>query len=230
MATKIEAGARAREPLSRGRVLETAVALADRHGLEPLSMRRVGQELGVVPMALYKHVANKDEMLDGMVDVVIGEINAAVSDVDDRSDEWKTVMRRRVLSARQVLLRHPWAPGLLESRNTMMPSMLRYYDSLVGLLRRAGFSIDLTHHALHALGSRALGFTQELYDDSEEMDAEATAALMEQLAGEYPHLTQMVREISHDAETTLGWCDDQAEFEFALDLILDGLERLRTAS
>ena len=105
----------------------------------------------------------------------------------------------------------------------MTTSSLRYFDSLIGLLLEAGFSLDLTHHALHALGSRALGFTQEMYDDSE-ADDEAMAALLEQVADEYPHITAMVKGISHDADTTLGWCDDQ--FEFGLDLILDGLDRL----
>jgi len=213
--------------LSRERVLRAAVALADQGGVESLSMRKIAQELGVVPMALYKHLSNKDEMLDGMVDVVVGEINDVVSEIDVRSGDWKTAMRQRVLSAREILLRHPWAPRLMESRTNVSPAMLRYFDSLIGLLREAGFSIDLTHHAMHALGSRAVGFTQELYDDSEELDSDAMAMFLQQMAGEYPHITEMVTEISHDDDTTLGWCDDQVEFEFALDVILDGLERLR---
>jgi hypothetical protein len=109
----------------------------------------------------------------------------------------------------------------------MSEASMRYFDSLIGLLLGAGFSVDLTHHALHALGSRALGFTQELYDDSEAPDDEALAALLKQVADEYPHITTMVKGISHDADTTLGWCDDQFEAEFGLDLLLDGLERLR---
>jgi hypothetical protein len=172
-------------------------------------------------------VANKDEMLDGMVDVVMGQISDVVSEIEVRSGDWKTAMRQRVLSAREILLRHPWAPNLMESRTNASPAMFRYFDALIGLLREAGFSIDLTHHALHVLGSRALGFTQELYDDSEELDSDAMAMFLQQMAGEYPHITEMVAEISHDDDTTLGWCDDQVEFEFALDLILDGLERLR---
>jgi AcrR family transcriptional regulator len=227
MATNSDVGAHTREPLSRERVLGAAVALADRGGVESLSMRKIAQELGVVPMALYKHLSNKDEMLDGVVDVVMGEINDAVSEIDGGSGDWKAAMRRRVLSAREILLRHPWAPPLMESRTNVSPAMLRYFDSLIGLLLAAGFSIDLTHHALHALGSRALGFTQELYDDSEELDSDALAALLRQMAGQYPHIAEMLTNISHDDETTLGWCDDQVEFEFALDLILDGLERLR---
>lgn len=227
MATQIDVSAQPRVPLSRDRVLRAAVALADQGGVESLSMRKIAQELGVVPMALYKHLSNKDEMLDGMVDVVMGEINDVVSEIDVRSGDWKTTMRQRVLSAREILLRHPWAPRLMESRTNVSPAMLRYFDSLIGLLREAGFSIDLTHHAMHALGSRAVGFTQELYDDSEELDSDAMAMFLRQMAGEYPHITEMVTEISHDDDTTLGWCDDQVEFEFALDLILGGLERLR---
>ena len=229
MASQVEVSARPREPLSREWVLQAAVALADQGGVESLSMRRIAQELGVVPMALYKHVADKDEMLDGVVDVVMGEINDIVRQIGGRSRDWKGALRGRVLSAREILLRHPWAPALMESRKNVTPAMLRYFDSVIGLLRKAGFSTDLTHHAMHALGSRVLGFTQELYDDSDELDPDATAMLIQQMAGEYPHIADMVREISHDADTTLGWCDDQAEFEFALDLILDGLERLRAS-
>ena len=137
------------------------------------------------------------------------------------------LLRKRILAAREILLSHPWAPTIIESRTNMSISSLRYFDSLIGLLLEAGFSIDLAHHALHALGSRALGFTQEMYDDSEPLDDEALAVFLEQVADEYPHISTMVKGISHDADTTLGWCDDQFEFEFGLDLILDGLERLR---
>jgi AcrR family transcriptional regulator len=227
VASQIEVRARPREPLSRERVLRAAVALADQEGVESLSMRRIAQQLGVVPMALYKHVANKEELLDGMVDVVMGEINQVVGQIGGHPRDWKKALRGRILSAREVLLRHPWAPALMESRTIVTPAMLRYFDSVIGLLREAGFSTDLTHHAMHALGSRALGFSQEMYDDSGELDPDATAVLIRQMGDEYPHIANMVSDISHDADTTLGWCDDQVEFEFALDLLLDGLERLR---
>jgi AcrR family transcriptional regulator len=227
MATQTDPSARPRTPLSRERVLRAAIVLADEKGIEALSMRKLGQELGVEAMSLYNHVANKDEILDGMVDVVVSEINDVVSESSAPPGDWKTAMRRRVLSAREILLRHSWAPGLIESRTNMSTPMLGYFDSVVGLLREAGFSIDMTHHALHVLGSRVLGFTQELYDDSQEPDPEEMAIFLQQIAGKYPHITEMAREISHDAETSLGWCDDQVEFEFALDLILDGLDRLR---
>ena len=152
------------------------------------------------------------------------------SEIDVPAGEWKAAMRRRVLSAREVFLRHPWAPGVIESRTNTSAPMLRYYDSMIGLFLEAGFSPDLTHHAMHALGSRALGFTQELYDDSQELDLEQTKTFFQQMAGEYPSIAAMVKEVSHDADTTLGWCDDQFEFEFALDLLLDGLERLRNTA
>lgn len=192
-------------------------------------MRRLADELGVVPMALYRHLSNKEELLDAMVDAVIGEVNDAVTQIDFRSATWKTALRRRILLAREVFLRHRWAPGLMVARTTMTPAVLQYFDSLIGLFRAAGFSIDLTHHAMHALGSRALGFTQELYDDSGELDADAMA-MLEQMAGAYPHIAEMVAGIAHDQDTTLGWCDDQVEFEFALDLLLEGLEARKAQS
>jgi AcrR family transcriptional regulator len=219
-----------RVPLSRERVLRAAVDLADERGIESLTMRTLGQKLGVEAMSLYNHVANKEDILDGMVDAVMSEVNDAVSEIDVQADEWKTAMRRRVLSARGIFLRHPWAPGVLESRTNESTPMMRYYDSIIGLFLEAGFSPDLTHHAMHALGSRALGFTQELYDDSQEVDLEQTRTFARRMAGEYPNIAAMLEDVTHDADTTLGWCDDQFEFEFALDLLLDGLERLRDAA
>ncbi len=223
MATQVDVGAQPRVPLSRERVLRAAVALADEGGVDALSMRRIAQELGVVPMALYKHVSNKDELLDGMVDVVVGEIDPPPSGTD-----WKTAIRQRVLSARGALLRHPWTSRVIESRTDPSPMVLEYMDSMIGMFRAGGFSIDLTHHAMHAMGSRLLGFTQELYDDSVDLDPEATAVMVQQMAGKYPHIIEMLVAITHDEASVVGQgCDDQFEFEFALDLMLDGLERLR---
>jgi AcrR family transcriptional regulator len=209
--------------LSTQRVLRAAVALADAGGVEALSMRKLAQQLGVVPMALYKHVANKDELLDGMVDVVVGEI-----DPPPEGTDWKTAIRRRVLSARSALLRHPWASRVLESRTDPTPTVLQYMDSMIGIFRAGGFSIDLTHHAMHAMGSRLLGFSQELFDDSVDLDPAATAVMLQRMAGRYPSITELVTAITHDDASVVGQgCDDQFEFEFALDLLLDGLERLR---
>jgi AcrR family transcriptional regulator len=227
MATQVGDGARRarpRAPLSRERVLRAAVALADQGGVDALSMRKLAQELGVVPMALYKHVANKDELLDGMIDVVVGEIDPPAAGTD-----WKTAIRRRVLSARGALLRHPWASRVIESRTTPTPTVLAYMDSMIGIFRAGGFSVDLAHHAVHAMGSRLLGFTQELFDDTAaEVDPEQEATMLREMAARYPHIGEMVAAITHDQTSVVGeGCDDQFEFEFALDLMLDGLERLR---
>jgi AcrR family transcriptional regulator len=225
-----EVGSGRRIPLSRQRVLRAAVKLADEGGVESLTMRRLGEELGAEAMSLYYHVAKKDDVLNGIADVVAAEINDVVDRLDPPAEAagWKAVMRRRILSAREVVLRHPWAPGVFESRTDMTPAMLRYHDRLVGLMREGGFSYDLAHRALHVLGSRSLGFTQELFNPGAapvDDDAEAAVATM---AGQLPHLVGLMTAIVHDhPESTLGWCDAQAEFEFGLDLILDGLDRLR---
>ena len=155
----------ARLPLTRERVLRAAVELADTRGIDSLTMRNLGQELGVEAMSLYNHVANKQAVLDGIVEVVVGEIIAAVDEIEPSPDAagWKDVMRGRILAARDVLLRHRWAPDVLESRADLPPSLVPYYDSLLGLMREAGFSLDLAHHAMHALGTRTLGFTRELF-------------------------------------------------------------------
>jgi AcrR family transcriptional regulator len=221
MAQQVEAPRRV--PLSRDRVLQAAVALADRAGVESLSMRKLAQELGVVPMALYKHVANKEELLDGMVDIVVGEI-----DPPDRGADWRSAVRQRILSARRALLRHPWASRVLESRTNPTPVVLAYMDSMIGMFRSGGFSIDLTHHVMHAVGSRIFGFTQELFDDSANADPQAAAALPPEMAKQFPYITELTIAISHDEQSVVGpGCDDQFEFEFALDLLLDGIGRLR---
>jgi AcrR family transcriptional regulator len=228
MDTKTEPKAEARVPLSRERVLRATVGLADEGGIESLTMRRLAERLGSEPMSLYYHVASKDALLDGVADLILGEIIDVTSKIEiSSSGDWKTVLRQRILAAREILLRHPWAPEIIQSRTNMSTSSLRYFDSLIGHLLEAGISLDPTHHARHALASRALGFTQEMYDDAEPLDDEALTVFLEQVADEYPHVTAMVKGISHDADTTLGWCDDQFEFEFGLDLILDGLERRR---
>jgi AcrR family transcriptional regulator len=222
----VEAAKTTRLPLSRERVLRAAVALADERGNEALTMRNLGQELGVEAMSLYNHVANKEAILDGAIELVVGEVLEAVRD-ETLSDpaEWKAVTRRRILTARAVLLRHRWAPKVLETRSEMSTVVLRYYDGLLGLMFAGGFSADLAHHAMHALGSRALGFTQELYEEDDDVPAETVSLMVQQMAAEY--LAEMLKVVTHDADTTLGWCDDQFEFEFGLDLLLDGLERRR---
>jgi AcrR family transcriptional regulator len=200
-------------------VLRAAVALADDAGIEALSMRKLADKLGVVPMALYKHVANKEELLDGMIDVVIAEIDPPI-----RGAGWKTTVRRRILSARQALLRHAWASRVLESRPNPTPTQMDYLNSMIGLFRAGGFSIGLAHHVAHTMGSRLFGFTQELFNDSQSVDPEA----LNQMAPMYPYLVEIGTAASHDDESVVGGgCDDQYEFEFALDLLLNGFERLR---
>jgi AcrR family transcriptional regulator len=215
--------ARRRVLLNRGRVLHAAVALADQAGIDALSMRSLAQELGVVPMALYKHVANKDELIDGMVDVVVGEIEPPVADTD-----WENAVRRRILSARRALLRHPWSFRVIASRTCPTPAVLAYTDSIIGMFRAGGFSVDLTHHVMHALGRRMWGFTWELFDDSPSLDADARAARRREMAGHYPHLAEIAMPACQDGASAVGPdCDQQFEFEFALNLLLDGFERLR---
>src|ERR671924_638725 len=223
-----QADAARRAPLSRDRVLRAAVALADHAGIEALSMRSLAQELNVVPMALYKHVANKEQLLDGLVDAVIDEIEPPIA-----GDDWKTTMRERILSARRALLRHPWASQVIESRAEPTPTVIGYIDSMMGIFLRGGFSVDLMHHAMHVMGSRILGFSQELFDDTASVPEDGALAMWTQMAEAYPNIATLVGavsggEIEHEEESIVGGgCDDQFEFEFALDLILDGLERLR---
>ncbi|WP_457964676.1 TetR/AcrR family transcriptional regulator C-terminal domain-containing protein [Arthrobacter sp. D1-29] len=226
-----------RIPLNRDRVLQAAVVLADETGISSLSMRRLAQELSVVPMALYKHVANKDELFNGMVDAVIAEIGAPAPAAD-----WKAGVRARVLAARQALLRHPWARQVVESRTTKSPAVLGYMDDFIGLFLAGGFSVDLTHHVMHALGSRMWGFTQELFDDqagpategaAAESNANAAeqAAMLQEMAARYPNILQVAMAAGHEEDSVVGrGCDDQFEFEFALDLLLDGFERLHAQS
>ncbi|GGR77762.1 TetR family transcriptional regulator [Micromonospora fulviviridis] len=215
-------GAR-RGPLNRDRVLHAAVALADHSGVDSVSMRNLAQELGVVPMALYKHVANKEELLDGMVDVIVGEIDPPADGAD-----WKSAIRQRILSARSALLRHPWSSRVIESRPKPTPVVLDYLNSIVGMFRAGGFSVDLTHHVMHALGSRVWGFTQELFPASPlPEDPEIQAAAFRELAGRYPHIAEIAMAAAHDDESVVGQgCDDEFEFEFALDLLLDGFDNL----
>ena len=225
MSTKIEAGAETRAPLTRDRVLSTAVGLADQEGIEALSMRKLAHALDVVPMALYRHVKDKDELLDGMLDVVVGEIDPPRSNV-----EWKTAIRERILSARRALLRHPWASRVMESRTEPTPPVLGYMDSMIGMFRSGGFTMDLTHHAMHVMGSRLMGFSQELFNDRSDVDPDLEMETYAAMADTYPSIYELALTVSHDDSSVVGTgCDDQFEFEFGLDLVLDGLERLKDA-
>ena len=224
-----------RTPLSRARVLRAGVELADRDGLPALSMRRLGQQLGVEAMSLYNHVANKGDLLDGMVETVLADLNGEVGAGGGEAAEldWAAALRSRILTAREVMLQHRWLPAVIESRSAPSPSLIAYYEGVLATLHAGGFSYDLAHHTLHALGSRVIGFSQELFDPAAGGGADAgqPAADMAAMADRLPHLMAMMAEIVHDdPETTIGWCDDQTEFEFGLDVLLDGLERRRVGN
>jgi AcrR family transcriptional regulator len=206
-----------RARLSRERVLRAAVALADSGGLEALTMRRLGEELGVEAMSLYNHVANKEDMVDGMVDVVFGEIG-----LPPRGADWKTAMRQRAISAREVLARHPWAIGLMESRAHPGPATLRHHDATLGTLRAAGFSVAMTAHAYALLDSYIYGFAlqEAALPFNAETVTESTQAFMQQVACEYPYLTEIAAE--HILQPGYDFGD---EFEVGLTVILDALSR-----
>ncbi len=223
VATPTGLGARRRAPVSKERVLATAVALADQGGLESLSMRKVAHELGVVPMALYKHVANKEEMLDGMVDIVFSEI-----EMPSWRDGWRTAMRRRAISVRQVLSRHPWATALMESRVRPGPANLRHHDLVMGSLREVGFSVWMALHAFNTVNSYIYGFalqeTSMPFGTPEELAEVAEVMLQGLPADEYPYLREVV------TDSMVSGFEYADEFEFGLDLILDGIERVRDAA
>jgi AcrR family transcriptional regulator len=227
MSTPAETMPEPRVPLNRDRVLRAAVEVADEDGIDALTMRNLAHHLGVEAMSLYYHVENKAALLDGVVDVVIDEIMGELSAIDSPNPEadWRTALRERILAARRVLLRHKWAPALIEQRSTMSPAVIFYFEGTLEILRKGGFSYDLAHHALHALGSRALGFTQELFQPDDAAAEEASEEMFEAMADQLPYLAGMMLEIAHEGpDSTLGWCDDQTEFEFGLDVLLHGLE------
>ncbi len=219
MATQPHASPEPRVPLSRERVLRAAIGLADEGGIESLSMRKLGQRLGVEAMSLYYHAANKDDILGGIVDIVVSEI-----DVPSGGGDWKAAMRASAISAHEVLLRHPWAASLILSGPTVRPARLRYMDSILGCLREAGFSAEMTDHAYHALDSHIMGFTLWQVGISVGLARLGSVAtfLQEFPVDEYPYLAEHIQQHLRERSP-----DDEGEFEFGLDLILDGLEKIR---
>ena len=216
MAKKNNAEKSKRTPLSRERIIQEALRLADENGLESVSMRKLAQALGVKAMSLYNHVANRDDLIDDMVDSVVSEI-----EVPKLGAVWKKVMRWRAISAYEVLLRHPWATMPLVSRVNVGPAMLQYTDSTLGCLRAAGFSYEMADHVQNALDSHIYGFTlQELNYPFEATDYSAIAAeyLPQIPADRYPHINNLAQQVIN--------CDYDGlhDFEFGLDIILDGLE------
>jgi AcrR family transcriptional regulator len=224
MSTQTDPDAAPRTPLTRQRVLRAAVALADRGGVGALSMRKLAQELGVEAMSLYHHVANKDDILDGIVDVVFGEIELPTGEAG-----WEAAMRRRSVSAREALRRHPWATGLMESRRTPGPANIRHHDAVLGVLRNAGFPVELAAHAYSLLDSYIYGFALQeasLPFHTPEETAEVAQEIMSAFpADDYPHLAEIA--IEHVLQPGYDYGD---EFLYGLDLILDGLARARAAA
>jgi AcrR family transcriptional regulator len=215
-----KASAERRPQLTRQQVVTAAIELADRDGVESISMRKLAQSLGVEAMSLYTHVRSKEDLLDAIADAVIG-----MTGVDDGAADWRTSLRRMALRARGVMLRHPWAPRVIETRAAPGPAALAYINAVLGTLREGGFSIAQAHTALHLLGSRMLGFTRELFDDPASASPEVAPSLPAEFAAAFPYAAEMAVAVSHGG--ALGPCDDDSEFAFALDFILDGLARLR---
>jgi AcrR family transcriptional regulator len=207
--------------LSRERVLRAALDLADEGGIDSLTMRRLGQALQVEAMSLYNHVAGKDDILDGIVDLVFSEIV-----VPSNIPYWKTAMRLRAIDAREALTRHPWATSLMQSRTKPGPATLRHHDAVIGSLRKAGFTIDMAAHAFSVMDGYIYGFALQQVNlpshTPEESAALADNILRELPADRYPYLAEMI--VEHALKPGYDYAE---EFEFGLDLILDGLEGLR---
>ena len=206
--------------LSPERVLRAAVALADAGGIESLTMRRLGQDLGVEAMSLYKHVANKDALLDGMVDLVFAEIEVPSGDTD-----WRTAMRDRAASTRAALIRHPWATPLMQSRTAPGPATLHHHDTVIGTLRQAGFSVELTAHAFSVLDGYIYGFAMQQrslpFDTLEEAQEVGRQMFARMPAGAYPHLTELT--VQHILQPGYDYGN---EFDSGLKVVLDGIAGL----
>jgi AcrR family transcriptional regulator len=209
-----------RNRLSRERVLHAAIAHADEGGLEAVTMRKVAEELEVAPMALYRHVANRDDLVDGMVDIVFSEIELPAAGAD-----WKTAMRERAISVRDAMLRHRWAIGLMESRTNPGPANLRHHNAVIGSLRAAGFAMAMAAHAYSLLDSYIYGFAltkMNLPFETTTDIAEMAESMLEPFpVGEYPNLAAFISE--HAMKPGYDYAN---EFEYGLDVILDGLERV----
>lgn len=215
-----------KDTLSRDRVMREAIALADQQGIQALSMRKLGQRLGVEAMSLYNHVEDKEDILDGMVDLIITEIDVGADDTD-----WQTAMRRRAHSVRQLFLRHPWALAVMESRRNPGAESMRYYDSVLGCLRKAGFTIALAAHAFAALDSFIYGFAlQELKlpfktpDQLKQLADSIMHSMQNMPLQQFPHFTEMITQHVLKPGYSFG-----NEFDYGLNLVLDSLERARQA-
>jgi AcrR family transcriptional regulator len=234
-----------KEPLSRERVLDAALAAADQDGLGTLTMRRVADELDCEAMSLYYYVKDKAGLLSALTALIIDEVIAETltdrpAEPEDRETtdplptpasvaDWRTTIRARCLGARRVMLRHPWAPPLVATEPNIPPQTMIIFEALVATMIQAGFDYEIAHRAIHSLGSMIMGFTQEIFEPGSP-DEGTTTDEMAQLAAAFPHLGAMAMTQPHDQTDSLSVCDTQAEFEFTLNLILNGLEHLRPSS
>ncbi len=207
--------------LSRDRVLQAAIALADEGGIERLTMRRLGEDLGVKAMSIYNHVTNKEDLLNGMIDALFAEIELPPHD-----EPWKTALRKRSASVREVLLSHPWATGLMDSGTSPGPATLRHHDRVLGTLRNGGFSLTMTAHAVSTLDSYVHGFAKQEkalpFDTGEQAAVMAQILLARLPAAEYPYLFELMA--THVLQPGYSY---SKEFAFGLDLVLDALEEAR---
>jgi AcrR family transcriptional regulator len=221
MATQPQTSPEARIPLSRQRVLQAAVRLADESGIDALSMRRLGQELGVEAMSLYNHVTNKDDLHQGIVELVLSEVESPRDGGD-----WKEEIRRTAISSYQAFVRHRWACGLMMRGPSVSPVRMEWMEAVLRTLRTAGFSADLTHHAYHALDSHITGFTLWIvsmpFETHEELVSLAEGFLPTVSSEKFPYFVEHAEQHLLPPDP-----DEKSEFEFGLDLILDGLEQLR---
>jgi AcrR family transcriptional regulator len=220
--TQTAAVSEPRSRLTRERVLQAAIELADEGGIESLSIRKLAQALGLKPMSLYHYVSSKDDILSGILDIVVRDFEVA-----GEEGEWKAAIRRSALSAHEVLLRHPWAATLMMSPQRVSEARLQYMESLLGRLRQAGFSAETTDHAYHALDSHIIGFTLWHTGYSNAIRAAApvlSSSTFEELLGRFPYLKEHAGQ--HERKRRL---DEASDYEFGLDLILDSLARMLAA-
>ena len=213
-------GTATKVPLSKERIVQAALALADAGGFESLSMRKLAEDLDAAPMSLYRHFANKEALLDGMIDVVFGEMYPPVI-----RGTWKSELRKRGISAREALLRHPWAIGLMETRVTPGPASAEHHNATMGCLREAGFGFREAVHAYNLLDAYTYGFALQektIPFETPEQSVEMAKVTVGERGSDYPYLAEVVTEFA-----TSGGYDYTEEFEFGLDFILDGLERFK---
>ncbi|AGL18538.1 TetR/AcrR family transcriptional regulator [Actinoplanes sp. N902-109] len=235
-ATSAAGKPRATARLSKDGIVAAAVQLADREGLAGLSMRRLAQHLEVDAMSLYYHVRDKGTLLAAMADAVVASIAtekpavapAGIDSVAAVDGLWTDRLRALIMQARRTMLRHPWAARVLAERDTPTPAVLAHLERMLAVMRDGGCSLDLCHHAIHLFGSRILGFGQDLFDDAPAGTPTPADGQAQAFAATMPHIAELAAAVTHDG--ALGGCDDDGEFAFALDLLLDGLERRRLAA